>query len=72
MKRIALALSFAVLAAPALAEDRVVPYEQPQVDRGIVNERLAHGAATSGAATGAARAPQSPWANDWNFIAPAP
>lgn len=44
--------------------------KQAQADRGIADQRLPQGTATRGATSGAARSPQSPWANDWNFIAP--
>jgi hypothetical protein len=89
MKRLITAVSFAVLAVPALAQNgkpfeqldleralpevqiaadearsvdsRSLPYEQAQVDRELpsFDTGRVHLAA------------ESPWANDWNFIAPA-
>lgn len=76
MKRIIAAISFAALAVPAFAFAAEVspPFEKTQFDRTlpnvqnpVVNERASAGstrAPSSGWATG-------PWANDWNFIAPA-
>jgi hypothetical protein len=111
MKRLIAAVSFAVLAVPALAQNgkpfeeldldralpdinipaveprsvdpRSLPYEQAQVDRelpsfdsGRVHFAAASGATMSDASTAAEPAEstataESPWANDWNFIAPA-
>ena len=111
MKRLIAAVSFAVLAVPALAETgkpfeqldldralpeinfpavarsnvdpRSLPSEQAQVDRALpsfdtsrVQFAAASGSTVSDAsiatdATEPAKAAQSPWANDWNFIAPA-
>jgi hypothetical protein len=113
MKRLIAAVSFAVLAVPAVAAERgkpfeqldldralpqiefpaversnadvrSLPYEQAQVDRALPsfggeNVRFAalSGATVSDAsiasdAPTATETTQSPWANDWNFIAPAP
>jgi len=44
------------------------PYEQLAIDRTLPN--IAGHADT--ASTGGTQMAQSPWANDWNFIAPAP
>ena len=54
-------------AAPAVG----LPYEQYVIDRMLPNieEPAASSGETRGAATDASR--ESPWANDWNFIAPA-
>ena len=108
MKRLIAAVSFAVLAVPALAETgkpfeqldldralpeinfpavarsnvdpRSLPYEQAQVDRVLptFDTNRVHFAAASGStvsdaaiASDATESAQSPWANDWNFIAPA-
>ena len=64
MKRIILAASFAVFAAPVLAASGA-PFEQTQLDRGqptaTQNDNASSGASY---ATGV-------WANDYNFIAPA-
>jgi hypothetical protein len=64
MKRILVALSLAVLAAPAFAAEISAPYEQAQVDRILPNlpER---------ASSGSTRTEGNAWANDYNFIAPA-
>jgi hypothetical protein len=109
MKRLIAAVSFAVLAVPALAQNgkpfeqldldralpdinvpaveprsvdpRSLPYEQAQVDRelpsfdtGRVQFAAASGTTMSDASAEPAESTskaQSPWANDWNFIAPA-
>lgn len=74
MKRIIVAVSFAVLAAPAFAAEVTLPYEQSQVDRRlpdvrdpVVSERASAGASV--VTTGTDRA-SGPWADDYNFIAP--
>jgi hypothetical protein len=113
MKRLIAAVSFAVLAVPAVAAEngkpfeqldldralpqiefpaversnvdaRSLPYEQAQVDRALPSFRgenvrfaAAGGGNVSDAsiatdASSAAGTTESPWANDWNFIAPAP
>jgi hypothetical protein len=61
MKRILVALSLAVLAAPAFAVEISAPYEQSQVDRALPN--LPGRSAT--------QTETNVWANDYNFIAPA-
>lgn len=53
MKRILVAVSFAVLAVPAFADDRGAPYEVTQFNRGVPDQRLPHGTGTSGAAAAA-------------------
>ena len=70
MKRLIAAVSFAALAAPALAANGL-PYEQYVVDRALPNlqERAASSGDTANAATKADN--KSPWADDFNFIAPA-
>ena len=47
-------LSFAVLAVPAFADDRGMPYEQTEVDRGIPAQTMKHGPAAAGASAAAA------------------
>ena len=42
-------LSFAVVAGSAFADDRGMPYEQTQVDRGIPAQTMKHGPAAAGA-----------------------
>ena len=102
MRSLIVAVSFAVLAAPAAAAG--LPYEQNVIDRMLPNiqERAASSvdarkvaptagppyeqyvidrmlpnieepAASSGGTRAAAASAKhgSPWANDWNFIAPA-
>jgi hypothetical protein len=64
MKRILVALSLAVLVAPAFAVETSAPYEQTQVDRQLPNlPERANSAST--------RTESNVWANDYNFIAPA-
>ena len=75
MKRIIAAVSFAVLATPALAE-LGKPYEQVDVDRTLPEIRVER---SQLAAAGTTRSDReiaveqtaSPFANDHNFIAPA-
>ena len=88
MKRLIAAVSFAVLAVPALAQNGK-PFEQLDLDRALpeinipaVESDRVHVAAASGATlsdaspaaqpAGSTTTAESPWANDWNFIAPAP
>lgn len=74
MKRMIAAVSFAVLAVPAFADDRGMPYEQLQVDRGLPAATVSHERTAGGstAVTPEYRGLASGiWANDWNFIAPA-
>ena len=77
MKRIIAAISFAALAVPvfAFAAEISPPFEktqfdrtQPNVQNPVANERASAGSTSapgSGWATGV-------WANDPNFVAPAP
>ena len=51
----------------AYVADLHAPYEQLVIDRTLPNVA---GHAES-ASTGASQSAESPWANDWNFIAPA-
>jgi hypothetical protein len=64
MKRILVALSFAVIAAPAFALDSTLPYEQTQFDRGLYNLEQR-------ASSGSTQAQDSAFAGDHNVIAPA-
>lgn len=70
MKRFIAAVFLAALAAPALAANGL-PYEQYVIDQALPN--LQERAASSGdTANAAAKADsESPWADDFNFIAPA-
>jgi hypothetical protein len=63
MKRILVALSLAVLVAPAFAVEISAPYEQAQVDRQLPNLPQRSSAST--------QAEGNVWSNDYNFIAPA-
>lgn len=45
--------SFAVIAGSAFADDRGMPYEQIQVDRGIPAQTMKHGPAAAGASAAA-------------------
>jgi hypothetical protein len=79
MKRLIAAVSFAVLATPALADSK--PYEQLDVDRALPQisvERTqaaeavdSRSTAASAGATGVSQKADGAWANDHNFIAPA-
>ena len=75
MKRIIAAVSFAALAVPAFAVEHGKPFEMTELDRQLPQVNLPAPADKRSANPGsqAARTAQaSPWANDWNFIAPAP
>jgi hypothetical protein len=84
MKRLIAAVSFALLATPALADSK--PYEQLDVDRALpqisvdrtqaaegadTRSNAAIPAAASAGATGVSQKADGPWAKDHNFIAPA-
>jgi hypothetical protein len=62
MKRIIAAVSFAVLAVPALAAERGAPFEQTELDRALPQVEI----------TAAARDDLRFAANDFYSIAPAP
>jgi hypothetical protein len=64
MKRTLVAVSLAVLAAPVFAVEISAPYEQAQVDRVVPNVQTP-------ASSSSTRTQENPWANDYNFIAPA-
>jgi hypothetical protein len=64
MKRTLVAVSLAVLAAPVFAVEISAPYEQAQVDRILPNVQTP-------ASSNSTRTQDNPWANDYNFIAPA-
>jgi hypothetical protein len=67
MKRILVALSLTVLAAPAFAVDISAPYEQSQIDRTLPNVKHRSERATSASTKTEGKV----WASDYNFIAPA-
>ena len=66
MKRILAAVSFAVLAIPAFAADVSAPYEETQADRALPNVQVDGERSKKSNST-----ESNPWANDYNFIAPA-
>ena len=66
MKRILAAVSFAVLAVPAFAADVSAPYEDTQNNRALPNVQ-ANGERSKKSDS----KETNPWANDYNFIAPA-
>ena len=68
MKRILAAVSFAVLATPAFAVQVSAPYEDTQNDRVLPNVQI-KGERSNSAKSNSTEA--NPWANDYNFIAPA-
>jgi hypothetical protein len=86
MKRSVIALSLALLASPALALEVGPPFEQLQIDRALPNIEFPaqqgaryEGARYAQAATGSTRTDasvdaeasvESPWANDFHFVAP--
>ena len=73
MKRMIAAVSFAVLTVPAFADDRLMPYEQLQVDRGQAPAAMPHDRTSGGSHTATSTAyATGVWSGDWNFIAPAP
>ncbi|HEY1287515.1 MAG TPA: hypothetical protein VGF58_04260 [Burkholderiales bacterium] len=70
MKRILAAVSFAVLAIPAFAVEVSAPYEDTQNDRVLPNIQT-RGERDSKPASMQSKSQSNPWANDYNFIAPA-
>ena len=66
MKRILVAVSFAALAIPAFAAQVSAPYEETQADRALPNIQVNGERSKKSNSTEA-----NPWANDYNFIAPA-
>ncbi|HJY77189.1 MAG TPA: hypothetical protein VKE95_11185 [Burkholderiales bacterium] len=69
MKRIIAAVAFAALAVPALAVEHGKPFEQTEVDRALPQVNTPAPADKRSTDSRSQRS-QSPWANDWNFIAP--
>ena len=67
MKRLIAAVALSSLAFSASALEIGKPFEQLDLDRALPNIA---GRAES-ASTGSTQSAQSPWANDYNFIAPA-
>ncbi|HEY7240681.1 MAG TPA: hypothetical protein VH600_16010 [Burkholderiales bacterium] len=67
MKRLIAAIALGSLAFSASALEIGKPFEQTELDRVLPN--IAGRADT--ASTGGTQSAQSPWANDYNFIAPA-
>ena len=66
MKRIIAAVSFAVLATPAFSAELSAPFEQNNLDRVLPNIEVRADDASTGST-----AKTDPWAQDYNFIAPA-
>jgi hypothetical protein len=80
MKRLIAAVALTSVALSASALEIGKPFEQLDLDRALPNLNLggknAQFAATAGSTRSDASASdevsaESPWANDWNFIAPA-
>jgi hypothetical protein len=81
MKRLITALGLSAVALSASALEVGKPYEQLDVDRALPNINIpasnmqfaeSENAGTRIDAYGHVESPESPFANDWNFIAPAP
>ena len=82
MKRSVIAISLALLASPALALEVGPPFEQLQVDRALPDIRFAAkqgdqyaqsaaaGNTRTDASPDAEGTLESPWANDFHFVAP--
>lgn len=77
MKRIATAVLLASLAVPAFAVEIGAPYEEtnierqlPEVRNPVIDQSAAAGASAAQVGSNFTEA-TGPWANDWNFIAPA-
>jgi hypothetical protein len=70
MKRTLAAISFAVLAIPAFAAEVSAPYEDTQNDRVLPNVQT-RGERNSNPTNTQGKSQSNPWANDYNFIAPA-
>lgn len=70
MKRILAAVSFAVIALPAVAVQVSAPYEDTQNDRLLPNVQT-RGERSSNTSNTQGKSQSNPWANDYNFIAPA-
>jgi hypothetical protein len=68
MKHILVAVSLAALAVPAFAVEVSAPYEQAQVDRQLPDLQSRGERATDKST----KTQGNVWANDYNFIAPAP
>ena len=77
MKRLIAAVALTSVALSAAALEIGKPFEQLDLDRALPNIEFAPvesaaGSTRSDASTGGAVSTESPWANDYNFIAPAP
>ncbi len=66
MKRLIAAVALSSVALSASALEIGKPFEQLDIDRTLPNV-----ADHAEASTGSTQSSQSPWANDYNFIAPA-
>ena len=67
MKRLIAAVALSSVALSASALEIGKPFEQIDIDRALPNV-AGH---VEEASTGSTQSSQSPWANDYNFIAPA-
>jgi hypothetical protein len=78
MKRFIAAVSLAVLAVPTFAAEMGAPFEQTELDRALpsISGENVRFAAVGGNSVSDASVGSEPaghvWANDHNFIAPAP
>jgi hypothetical protein len=82
MKRLIAAVALTSVALSASALEIGKPFEQLDLDRALPNiefapvekaqfaEAAGAGSTRSDASSGSEVSTQSPWANDWNFIAP--
>jgi hypothetical protein len=80
MKRLILASALSAVAFSACALEIGKPFEQLDLDRALPNIEFAPveqaqfaevaGSTKSDASVGGDTSAKSPWANDWNFIAP--
>ena len=72
MKRLIAAVALSSLAFSASALEVGKPFEQLDLDRALPNIAFAPVQEyVDTASTGSTQSAQSPWANDYNFIAPA-
>ncbi|HEY7239642.1 MAG TPA: hypothetical protein VH600_10765 [Burkholderiales bacterium] len=69
MKRLILAAALAALTVPAFAVEVGKPFEQTELDRTLPQVNIP--APAQRTLDNASATAKSPWANDWNFIAPA-
>jgi hypothetical protein len=68
MKRLIAAVALSSVALSAAAVEVGKPFEQLDLDRALPSIEFSRAEAAS---TGSTQSTESPWANDYNFIAPA-